>query len=377
MARTIHTEPSRTLMEYRLLPGLTTPESTVEKINLQTPLVALGQTGAGTQLRVPIVAAAMQAVSGSQLAITMAQLGGLACLFGSQGIEAQAAMVAEVKSTPPQAKEALVDEGGALFAAAALNTHDFEERLPALAEAGLDAAFLDSSDGHSFYQGRALEWIATEFPEVNLIGGNVITGGGFDYLVERGAQAVKVGMGGGSICITQEQKGTGRGLATSIIDVAAARDRHRKATGVHIPIVADGGLGTARDVVIALALGADYVMMGRFFAGVDESPNPLTSVEGRPMKAYWGEGSARAKAWKALRYNQGSFDEGVEGYVDGTGPVANHLALTLAKVKASMSSCGCPTIPDLQRDAELEIVSALSIREGEVHDIYQPPLGAK
>jgi IMP dehydrogenase/GMP reductase len=377
MSRKIHTEPSRTLMEYRLLPGLTTPESTFEQIDLQTALVAPPDGGQGPLLQVPIIAAAMQAVSGSRLAIAMARLGGLGCIFGSQGIDEQAAMVAAVKSAAPESNEALLDSNGALFAAAALNTHDYKERLPALVQAGLDAAFLDSSDGHSFYQGRALSWIAEEFPNLCLIGGNIITGRGFDYLVGHGAQAVKVGMGGGSICITQEQKGTGRGLATSVVDVAAARDRHREATGRHIPIIADGGLGTARDVVIALALGADYVMMGRFFAGVDESPNPVTSIDQRPMKAYWGEGSARAKIWKSLRYNQEAFEEGVEGYVDATGPLAPRLAVTLAKVKASMSSCGCPTIAALHRDAELEVVSALSIREGEVHDIYRLPEGAK
>jgi len=364
-------------MEYRLLPGLTTPESTIDQITLCSPLVSAGTAGPAPQLRVPIVAAAMQAVSGPRLAIAMARSGGMAVLFASQGIDDQAAMVRAVKEASSDSENALLDANGCLFAAAALNTHDYQERLPPLVEAGVNALFLDSSDGHSFYQGRALGWIARRYPDLHLIGGNVITGKGFDYLVEHGAQAVKVGMGGGSICITQEEKGTGRGLATAVIDVAAARDRHEAATGHHIPIVADGGLGTARDVVVALALGADFVMMGRFFAGVDESPNPVTIVDELPMKAYWGEGSARAQAWKSLRYNQGVFEEGVEGYVDAVGPLDPHLAITLAKIKAAMSSCGCPSIPILHREVELEVVSALSIREGEVHDIHRPSKGSK
>mgnify|MGYP002640718439 CR=1 len=377
MARKILTEPSRTLMEYRLLPGLTTPASTIDSISLQTPLVWPRKALPAPQLRIPIVAAAMQAVSGPRLAITMARLGGVAFLFGSQGSADQAAMVAAVKEADVDSELALLDARGRLLAAAAINTHDYEERLPGLIAAGVDAVCLDSSDGHSFYQGNALRWIAERYPDLHLMGGNVITGRGFDYLVEHGAQAVKVGMGGGSICITQEQKGTGRGLATSVIDVVTARDRHREKTGHHIPIVADGGLGTARDVIVALALGADYVMMGRFFAGVDESPNPVTAVAGRPLKAYWGEGSARAQSWKSLRYNQGLFVEGVEGYVDAIGPLAPLLADTLAKIRAAMSSCGCSSIRQLQEEAELELVSALSIREGEAHDILRLPEGSQ
>ncbi len=370
MAKKIHTEPSRTLLEYRLLPGYTGPEAVHNRVSLATPLVANVPLA---PLTVPIVAAAMQSVSGVRLAATLSNLGGLAFLYCSQPIEEQAAMVAAVKAAPVTSDVALVDPHGRLLCAAALNTHDHQERLPALVEAGVDLICLDSSDGHSFYQGRALAWVREHFGALGLIGGNVITGNGFDYLVAHGAGAVKVGMGGGSICITQEQKGTGRGLATSIIDVARARDAHRERTGNHIPLIADGGLGSAKDVVIALALGADYAMMGRFFAGVDESPNPVVAMDNQPLKAYWGEGSARAQAWKSHRYHQGSFVEGIEGYVPAAGPVGPLVDDTVAKIKAAMSSCGCPSIASLHREAELEVVSALSIKEGQVHDILIPP----
>ena len=186
------------------------------------------------------------------------------------------------------------------------------------------------------------------------------------------AKAVKVGMGGGSICITQEQKGTGRGLATTIIKVAAARDTYFKKTGKYIPLIADGGIVNAKDVTIALALGADYVMMGRYFARMDESPTEKMTIKNHVMKPYWGEGSARAREWKEIRYNQAQFVEGVEGFVQYAGKLRDNLPETLAKIKASMSSVGAQNIQEFHKKAELEVVSALSIREGQAHDIYLP-----
>jgi IMP dehydrogenase len=182
-------------------------------------------------------------------------------------------------------------------------------------------------------------------------------------------------MGSGTICITQEQKGTGRGLATAIIDVVAARDRHRSLTGQYVPVIADGGVVTAKDMVIALALGADCVMMGRYFARMDESPAEKIVFNGRMMKAYWGEGSARAREWKAARYGQATFVEGVEGLVDYAGKLADNLPETLAMVRSSMASCGVADIHALHQNAELELVSALSIREGQVHDVVLPRSG--
>jgi IMP dehydrogenase len=204
-----------------------------------------------------------------------------------------------------------------------------------------------------------------------VMGENVITAEGFDYVVAAGAGAVKVGMGGGSICITQEQKGTGRGLATAVLCVAEARDRHEEATGVHVPIIADGGIVNSKDVVVALALGADAVMMGRYFARMDESPTEKIRINERVMKPYWGEGSARAREWSPARYRHAAFLEGVEGFVEYAGKLRDNLPVLCSKVKAAMAACGCATIADLHRDAELELVSGLSIREGKVHDVLQ------
>lgn len=267
----------------------------------------------------------------------------------------------------------LLDAKERLVCVGALNTHDYKERATALVAAEVDALCLDSSDGHSTFQADALKWVKAQFPTIPLIGGNVITGDGFRYLVEAGADAVKVGMGGGSICITQEQKGTGRGLATAVIDVVEARDAYEKETGIHIPVIADGGIETARDITIALALGADACMMGRYFARMEESPTEKIMVNNRVMKPYWGEGSSRARTWREQRYSQSAFVEGVEGLVEYAGKLKDNLDETLAKIRASMSSCGSKNIQAFHENAVLELISALSIREGQVHDIYMPP----
>ena len=487
MARRVHMEPSRTLTEFRLLPGLTTSETSIDRVTLASPLV-LRPDGSAVLLKTPVLAAAMQSVSGPRMGIELAKLGGAAVIFCSQAIEDEAAMAAKIKahkagfveprtirpetllcevdalrrqegfSTFPvvdddgrllglitrrdydarihadvPAKERMVpraqldvgvgitdlgeanellseghrsvlpivdpedrllslvfrkdiedhldnpdqvvDERKRLLAVAAINTHDSHERVPALVEAGVDVLVIDSSDGHSVFQRETIEWIRRRVPSLPVVGGNVITGEGFDYLVASGAGAVKVGMGGGSICITQEQKGTGRGLATAVMKVVEARDRHRARTGIHVPVIADGGIVNSKDVIIALALGADAVMMGRFFARMEESPTETVRINDRVMKPYWGEGSARAREWSPARYRQAAFVEGVEGFVEYAGKLHENVALLVSKVKAAVASCGCATIAELHASAELELVSALSIREGKVHDILQ--LGAE
>ncbi|MCK5852424.1 IMP dehydrogenase [bacterium] len=485
MAKNIYTEPSRTLMEYRLLPGLTTDKSTLFNVSLRTPLVYSENNPDKYHINIPIVSAAMQSVSGVSMGIELAKLGSVAFIFSSQTASQQAEMVNKIKKhkagfVEPETvhpnmkikelaelarkkgfytfpvvnknnvllgiitkndfdhvvhsdlkvsermikkrnmtigvninniKEAnailkeshhsvlpvvdeedrlkylvfrkdirnhlnnpmeVVDEHKRLLTAAAINTHDFETRVPALVEAGLDILSIDSSDGHTVFQGNTLRWLKEHYPQIPVIGGNVITGEGFDYLVENGAAAVKIGMGGGSICITQEQKGTGRGLATTIIKVTEARDQYYKKTGKYIPLVADGGIVNSKDVVIALALGADYVMMGRYFSRMDESPTEKVTINNQVMKPYWGEGSARAREWKELRYNHLKFVEGVEGFVQYAGKLRDNLPETLSKIMASMSSVGVSTVAELHEKAELEVVSALSIREGKAHDIYMP-----
>ncbi len=484
MAKNIIHEPSRTLMEYRLLPGLTEIDASPKEISLRTPLVYSVKDEKKYYLNIPIVSAAMQSVSGARMGIELAKLGGAAFIFCSQTIESQTRMIAKIKQhkagfVKPKTmkpdmtiaemykvrketghssfpvvdsdgvflgliskwdydislhadflikdrmipienvkvarnivdlKEAnnilleshksvlpildndgkllnivfrkdindqldnpleVHDEKKRLIAVASINTHDYEERVKSLEKAEVDVLAIDSSDGFTVYQKNAIEWINKNYPDIPVIGGNIITQEGFRFLVEAGAGAVKIGMGGGSICITQEQKGTGRGLATTVIDIAEARDKYFKETGKYIPIVADGGVTSTKDITIALALGADYVMMGRYFARMEESPTDKIVVNNRVMKPYWGEGSVRAHDWKMKRYNQAKFVEGVEGLVEYAGRLRDNLEETLAKIRSSMSTCGVKNIREFHEKAELELVSALSIREGKVHDIYQ------
>ncbi|MFW5799358.1 MAG: IMP dehydrogenase [Spirochaetota bacterium] len=486
MAKKIIYEDSRTLMEFRLLPGLTSFDTTIDKISLRTPLVYTPDDNEKYYINIPIVSAAMQSVSGERMGIELAKLGGLAFTFCSQSIKSQSEMVSKVKhhragfvepikispdmkigqmyeirketgyKTFPVVDEnevllgmitkndydislhrelkvtermvsrdkidlgvnitdleeaysllieshqsalpivddenrllylvfrkdirdhldnplQVVDEKQRLLIGAAVNTHDFEQRVPALVGAGVDVIAVDSSDGHTFFQEKAIDWIKKNYSDVPVIGGNVITKEGFRFLVRAGAQAVKVGMGGGSICITQEQKGTGRGLATSIIKVVEERDKLYKENGMYIPIIADGGIVTAKDIVVALALGTDYVMMGRYFARMDESPTDRVFINNHVMKPYWGEGSKRAREWKAERYHQAVFAEGVEGFVEYAGRLRDNLEGTLSKIKSTMSTCGVANIKDLHKNAVLEVVSGLSIREGKPHDIHIPP----
>ncbi|MFZ2958202.1 MAG: IMP dehydrogenase [Candidatus Ozemobacteraceae bacterium] len=485
MPRTLLREPSRAIAEFRLLPGLTTDRTSVERIDLKTRLALLPRGNGFIHLNVPMVSAAMQAVSGTEMGTHLAREGGLAFLFSSQTPENQAKMVAKIKNhkagfVKPQtihpdvtiselakrrktlgfsifpvvnddnvllgmiskndyeesvhgslrvsdrmiprgqlvvgqnltdlrkANDILIeshhgvlpildndgklvslvfrkdihnhlhhpfeviDDQKRLLAAAALNTHDHTERLPLLVEAGVDIVCIDSSDGHAEYQRRVIEWIRSSYPDLPVVGGNIITGAGFQFLVDSGACAVKIGMGGGSICITQEQKGTGRGLGTAIIEVVQARDAYFQKTGAYIPLIADGGIGTGKDIVIALALGADVVMLGRYFARFEESPTEKINIKNRVMKPYWGEGAPRAREWRERRYRQDNFAEGVEGYVEYAGSLHDNLVETLAKVRSTFSTCGVATIAELHENAVVEVVSGLSIREGRVHDIHLP-----
>jgi IMP dehydrogenase len=370
MARRIRTEPSRTLAEFRLLPGFTARECSVDQVSLRTLVTAEPES---FTLEIPLVSAAMQSVSGSQMAIALGEEGGLAVLFCSQSPANEAAMVREVKAATPASPTATRSADGRFLVAAAVNTHDHAERVPALVDAGADLLFVDASHGHSAFQADTIAWINAHCPTIPVIGGNVVTAEGFSFLVGAGAAGVKVGMGSGSICITQEQKGTGRGLATALIEVCGERDRHTRSSGRYVPIVADGGLVTAKDVVMALAIGADTAMLGRFFARADESTNPKVKFEGRWFKPYWGEGSNRARAWKEARYHQSAFEEGIDALVECAGPLHGMLAESLAMIRASMSTTGAASIPELHRIAELELVSGLSIREGQPHDVLLAP----
>ena len=488
----IFPEPSRTFSEYLLVPGYSSAECIPDRVSLKTPLVKFkkGEEPA-ISMNIPLVSAIMQAVSDDKLAVALAKEGGVSFIYGSQSIEAQAAMVARAKSykagfvtsdaniTPDMTlnevlalkeetghstmpvtadgtgtgkllgivtsrdyrvsrmtgdekvasfmtpieklitapagttlKEAndiiwdhklnalpIIDDNGCLVhmvfrkdydshknnplelldshkkyvVGAGINTRDYAERVPALIAAGADVLCIDSSEGFSEWQKLTLQWVRENYGDTVKVGaGNVVDGEGFRFLAECGADFIKVGIGGGSICITREQKGIGRGQATALIDVCKERDKYYEETGIYIPVCSDGGIVHDYHFTLALAMGADFLMLGRYFARFDEAPGARVSVGGTYMKEYWGEGSARARNWQ--RYDMGgakklSFEEGVDSYVPYAGSLKDNVGLSLSKVRSTMCNCGALTIPELQKNAKLTLVSATSIVEGGAHDV--------
>ena len=500
----IYDEPSRTFGEYLLIPNLTTKECVPSNTDLTAPVVrfraAPGETTPAAKnspltINVPVTSALMQSVSGADLAIALARVGGLSFLFSSQPIEEQVAMVRRVKNykagfvvsdsnlkptatladvlaltersghstvavtedgspngkflgivtsrdyrlghTPLEmpvreimtpfrsihcgnsgidlrgANELIlkhklnclpviddnehlvylvfrkdhdahqehplenVDGEKRLVVGAGINSRDYKERVPALVEAGVDVLCIDSSDGYSEWQRDTIEFVKTNYDRVHVGAGNVVDREGFLYLVEAGADFVKVGVGGGSICITREQKGIGRGQASAVIEVAKARDEYFQKTGIYVPICSDGGISQDYHITLALAMGADFVMLGRYFARFDEAPGRKVRINNQFVKEYWGEGSNRARNWQ--RYDHGDsgkkkkdqldFEEGVDSFVPYAGKLKDNLQITLAKVRSTMCNCGALNLPDFYKRARLTIASAVSIHEGGVHDV--------
>ena len=273
------------------------------------------------------------------------------------------------KSNPNE----MLDAHKRYMVGAGINSRDYAERVPALVEAGADVLCIDSSEGYSDWQKMTIEWVREHYGDSVKIGaGNVVDGEGFRFLAEAGADFVKIGIGGGSICITRETKGIGRGQATALIEVAAARDEYYQQTGIYVPICSDGGIVHDYHMTLALAMGADFLMLGRYFARFDESPTNKVNINGNYMKEYWGEGSNRARNWQ--RYDLGgaaklSFEEGVDSYVPYAGSLKDNVSTSLYKVRSTMCNCGVLNIPDLQKNARLTVVSSTSIVEGGSHDV--------
>ena len=268
----------------------------------------------------------------------------------------------------------LLDAHKSYVVGAGINSRDYETRVPLLVEAGADVLCLDSSEGYSCWQANAIKWIREKYGDKVKVGaGNVVDAEGFRFLADAGADFIKIGIGGGSICITRETKGIGRGQATAVIDVAAARDEYFKEKGVYIPICSDGGIVHDYHITLALAMGADFVMLGRYFARFDESPTAKVKLNGRFVKEYWGEGSNRARNWQ--RYDLGgasklSFEEGVDSYVPYAGSLKDNVNLTTYKIKSTMCNCGALDLAELRDKAKLTVVSSTSIVEGGSHDVF-------
>lgn len=267
----------------------------------------------------------------------------------------------------------LLDKHKRFLVGAGINTRDYETRVPALVEAGVDVLCIDSSEGFTEWQKMTIEWIKSHYGDSVKVGaGNVVDEDGFNFLADAGADFIKIGIGGGSICITRETKGIGRGQASAVIDVAKARDAYFERTGEYVPICSDGGIVFDHHISLALAMGADFVMLGRYFSRFEEAPSNKVMLNGSYYKEYWGEGSNRARNWQ--RYDMGgdkklSFEEGVDSYVPYAGSLKDNVALTIAKVKSTMCNCGSLNIKEFQDKAKLTLVSSTSIVEGGAHDV--------
>lgn len=276
-------------------------------------------------------------------------------------------------SSDKENTDALLDIEKRYIVGAGINSRDYAQRVPALVEAGVDVVCIDSSEGFSEWQYDTIKWVREHYGDTVKIGaGNVVDGEGFRYLADAGADFVKIGIGGGSICITREAKGIGRGQASAVMDVAKARDEYFEETGVYVPICSDGGIVHDYHITLALAMGADFVVLGRYFARFDESPTAKVKTSKGYMKEYWGEGSNRARNW--ARYDLGgkqelTFEEGVDSYVPYAGKLDDGVSITLHKIKSTMCNCGALTIKEFYETARLTLASNVSIQEGSAHDV--------
>ncbi len=479
----ILSKPAYSLKDFRLLPGYTDGTCRVEDVSLTTRLC--GREEDYIMLELPFLSAAMQAVSGVEMATALAELGGVSVLPIERSVEEQCQKIKKVKQykagfqmeimtvspstglgaltaiiqdtsysifpvtdtglfhgrllgvitdkdfdprydlelsvvdrmredvhsgveiddlreanrlmikygrgfLPIVSKEgtlqsvvfkkdldkhikhpnATVDDQKRLRVGAAVSTHtEDKDRIRELVGCGVDFLVIDSSDGHTAYQGDTLIWVKGHV-DVPVIGGNVITSDGFTMLAEAGADAVKVGMGIGSGCITQEIKGTGRGQATAILEVAMARDAYAEKNR-YLPIIADGGITCPADIAVALALGADSVMMGNFFARFSESPSEIVYKNGKAVKAYWMEGSLQALNYRRYSHDPNTFfEEGVSGFVPHLGSIYELLPVCRRQLKSALSVTGASNIEEFHKKAILELQTPAAQLESRVHNMF-------
>lgn len=372
---------SRTFDEFLLIPTYSSTKNIVKNVNLSTPLVRFKHNEKSKiMLKIPIVSAIMQSVSNDKLAIALSKEGGVSFIFCSQTIEEEAKMISKVKKNKShnhiKNSNELLDKNGNYIVGAGINTHDFQKRVPALIKAGADILCIDSSDGFSEFQKKTLQWIKKKYKNVLVGAGNVVDANGFNFLADAGADFVKVGIGGGSICITRITKGIGRSQASAIIDVCNARDEYFKKTGVYVPVCSDGGIVFDHHITFALAMGADFVMLGRYFARFEESSGKKVKINNLIYKEYWGEGSFKAQNWQRYKDDNSVnnnkkiiFAEGVDSYVPYVGKLKDNLQVSIAKIKSTMCNCGALTIKELYKKAVFTIVNYASIKENDAHDV--------
>lgn len=304
---------------------------------------------------IPLVSAAMDTVTEAPMAICLANAGGIGVIHKNMGVEEQAAQVSQVKAQ-------------GLKVAAGVGINDTAmQRVEALAASGADAVVLDCAHGHSFNVGKVLKSIKQNFKSIDVVVGNIATAEAAQYLIDAGADALKVGIGPGSICTTRIVAGVGVPQLTAIFDVA-------KVAAGKVPVIADGGIRYSGDMVKALAAGADCVMCGSMFSGTDEAPGEVLTIDGGQYKTYRGMGSIDAmNAGSADRYFQSGcrklVPEGIVGIVECKGPVSEVIFQMLGGIRSGMGYCGAADISALHTGARFIRISANSLAENHPHDV--------
>lgn len=328
------------------------------------------------QLHIPLISAGMDTVTEGNMAIAMAENGGLGVIHKNLSIEAQVDEVkkAKGKTVDPNLPHPAVDNQGRLLAAAAVGvTSDTFERAESLLEAGADAIVIDTAHGHSAGVLRKIKEIREHFPNATLIAGNVATGEGTAALFDAGVDVVKVGIGPGSICTTRIVAGVGVPQITAIYDAASVAQKYGK------KIIADGGIKYSGDVVKALAAGGNAVMLGSMFSGTTEAPGTIFTNEGKQFKSYRGMGSVGAMSQQhgsSDRYFQGGVNEanklvpeGVEALVPYKGNVSNIIYQIDGGLRAGMGYVGAGTIEELIENSQFVQITNAGLRESHPHDV--------
>jgi IMP dehydrogenase len=325
-------------------------------------------------LNIPVLSAAMDTVTEDEMAIALAKLGGLGVIHKNLSIDEQADMVKKVKNTAvlPTDKDACLDSEGKLRVGAAVGVgHDTYDRVNKLYEAGVDIIAVDSAHGHSKGVIETIKQIRALFPNLDIIGGNVVTAQAAIDLIYAGASAIKVGVGPGSICTTRVVSGVGVPQLTAINDVYQVTKQYE------IGIIADGGIKLSGDITKALAAGADCVMLGGLLAGTKETPGEVISLDGREVKSYIGMGSLTAmKKGSSDRYFQGGVKElkklvpeGIEATVPYKGEIKDVIHQMMGGLRSGMGYCGCETIHDLKEKAQFVKISNAGLKESHPHDV--------
>ena len=325
----------------------------------------------GIFLSIPVCSAAMDTVTESKMGIALAQTGGLGFIHKNLSSELQAEMVKEVKAAAVLSNSA-VDASGRLLAGAAVGVSEGTMvRVQLLVEAGVDIITVDSAHGHSAGVIETVRKIHEKYPNLPLVGGNIVTGDAAQALIQAGASVLKVGVGPGSICTTRIVSGVGVPQLTAVSDVVQVAKRY------YVGVIADGGIKFSGDIVKALAAGADAVMLGGLLAGCEETPGEIIEVYGKKVKTYVGMGSLSAmQRGSSDRYFQGGqkelkklVPEGIEATVPYKGPMSDVIYQMMGGLRSGMGYCGCANIEELKDKAQFVKISNAGLKESHPHTV--------